>query len=118
MSIGRVSLLLKRVVGISMVVVLGMGMTQAQTKFNHPGIPFNTEDLARMKKNVKKEPWKSGYEKLLKDRRSSLDYKMQGPLEFVNREPNVGMSEFNSVSTAVLRQSILYSVTGNMDEGA
>jgi len=38
---------------------------------------------------------------------------MQGPLKFVNREPHVGMNEFTSDSTAVLHQSILYSVTGN-----
>jgi len=109
LSVSRFSLLRNMITHL-IPIILGLGIVHGE--FHHPGIPFNKDDLKRMKEKKRHTPWKAAYKKLENDRRSSLDYKMKGPFEFVNREPNENLGEYIDDSTAVLHQSILYSVTG------
>ncbi len=43
--------------------------------FVHPGMLHNEEDFKRMRASIDREPWKSGWERLLASRHASLDYK-------------------------------------------
>lgn len=52
--------------------------------FVHPGLLHNDEDFARMRAKKNRQPWKSGWEKLVANRHSSLDYK-PNPAEIVVR---------------------------------
>lgn len=52
--------------------------------FVHPGLLHNEEDFLRMKKNLNREPWKSGWQRLISNRHASLDWKPR-PIEVVVR---------------------------------
>jgi regulation of enolase protein 1 (concanavalin A-like superfamily) len=84
----------------------------ALADFEHPGVMFNAQDLERMKNNISVDPWKTGYEIMLSDSRSDLDYDMQGPFETVTRNGD-NDDEFEDDGYAVLYQSILYYITGD-----
>jgi hypothetical protein len=43
--------------------------------FVHPGLLHNDDDFRRMKENLEREPWQSGWQKLIANRHSSLDWK-------------------------------------------
>jgi len=42
--------------------------------FVHPGLLHNDDDFRRMKENLKSEPWQSGWQRLIANRHSSLDW--------------------------------------------
>jgi hypothetical protein len=50
----------------------------------HPGLLHDEEDFSRMRTHMDREPWKSGWERLIANRHSSLDYKPR-PVEKVVR---------------------------------
>jgi len=81
--------------------------------FVHPGIPFTLADLEMLKNNLGREPWKSGYETLLSQGQSSLDYKMQGPFEHVSRNPHLHRDEWIQDMSAVWNLSRLWYFTKN-----
>ena len=62
-----------------------LGLCTEARAFTHPGIPLTLSDLATVKANLNKEPWKSGYAALAGDYRSQLTYTMQGPFAHVGR---------------------------------
>lgn len=82
-------------------------------RFTHPSVPFTREDLELLKVNVKREPWKSGFEALAADGRSKLDYKMQGPFEEVKRAYNLNLYPWRSDMTAVHNLAVMWWFTGN-----
>jgi len=82
-------------------------------RFVHPSVPFTREDLELLKVNIKREPWKSGFEALAADGRSKLDYKMQGPFEEVKRAPNVNLYPWRSDMTAVHNLAVMWWFTGD-----
>lgn len=63
--------------------------TQAPSGFVHPGIPLTRSDIAILRANLGRDPWKAGFEILKADARSSLNYTMRGPRERVSRAPHV-----------------------------
>lgn len=72
--------------------------------FVHPGLLHNDEDFKRMRFNKGREPWKSGWERLTENRRSSSDYKPR-PVEVVVRGGDAGKPQnyallFNDVAAA------------------
>ena len=81
--------------------------------FVHPGLPLTKSDLATLKVNLDKEPWKSGYAQLTASPNSSLDYKMQGPFEQLSRTPNVHLGEYRSDMQAVYNLARMWVFTGN-----
>jgi hypothetical protein len=52
--------------------------------FVHPGMLHNEEDFARMRSHKGREPWKSGWDKLITNRHCSLNWK-PAPVEVVIR---------------------------------
>ena len=55
--------------------------------FVHPGLLHNNADFARMKANLNREPWQSGWQRLIANRHSSLDWKPH-PIAVVVRGQN------------------------------
>jgi hypothetical protein len=61
------------------------GESSAKTgAFVHPGLLHNEEDFKRMRTHLDREPWKSGWERLIANRHASLDYQPH-PVENVVR---------------------------------
>ena len=73
---------------------------------------FNTQDLDRMRDNINVEPWRTGYQIMLDDSKSSFNYQMQGPFERVDRN-GANFGEFNDDMDAIYYQSIQYYITGD-----
>jgi len=95
--------------------LMALGVAPARA-FTHPGIPFTRDDLATLKANLGTEPWKSGYAALAGDGRSSLDYVMQGPFPYVNRNHygnhDHGYAWKNDMQ-AVFNLSLMWCFTGD-----
>jgi len=100
--------------------LLNSSMLFAQ-EFVHPGILHTSEALNRIKNRVseQKEPCKSGYEIFSKDPRSSFQYKINGPYEFVSRtgtqtgEPNLHKKEFEDDCLASYYNAVQWVITGD-----
>ncbi|MFJ8019469.1 alginate lyase family protein [Streptomyces sp. NPDC096311] len=84
----------------------------APAKFAHPGITFDKADLVRLKGNLKREPWKSSYQSLLSDSRSSLDYVMQGPFAEVGRNRDVNRGAYENDMQAVYNLTLRGYLSG------
>ncbi|MDF7808112.1 carbohydrate-binding protein [Pontiellaceae bacterium B12219] len=82
-------------------------------QFKHPGLPMTVDDLDAIKANLNIEPWKTGYEALVSDSRSSLDYEMQGPFASVSRTPHVNLNEFKNDMQAIYNLSRMWYYTEN-----
>jgi hypothetical protein len=72
----------------------------------HPGLLHNEEDFARMRSHIGREPWKSGWEKLIANRHAQLDYRPR-PVEVVVRGRDAAHTEtenyallFNDIAAA------------------
>jgi hypothetical protein len=63
---------------------LAGGESGRPATFVHPGLLHNEEDFQRMRRNLDREPRKSGWERLVRNRHASLDYKPR-PVEIVYR---------------------------------
>jgi hypothetical protein len=81
--------LIVAIVVLSRLALPVQAQTQPSQTFVHPGIPLSKTDLATLRANLDRDPWKSGYEALKRDGRSSLDYKMRGPRERISRAPHI-----------------------------
>lgn len=89
------------------------GRAVANGKFLHPGIPLTKEDLEQLKQNIKREPWKSGFQQLASDAHSKIDYKMRGPFEETSRTPNVHLGEYTNDMQAVYNLARMWVLTGD-----
>lgn len=95
-------------------------------EFVHPGILHTPEALTRIKALVSEgnEPWKSGYEIFNKDPRASLNYKMNGPYEYVSRtgskpgESNQHKKEFENDCLAAYYNALQWIITGKKQYAA
>jgi hypothetical protein len=90
------------------------GILHAQP-FTHPGLLHSREDLERMKTAVaaKQEPIYAGYQVFIKNPASQLDYKMQGPMAMVGRNPTVGQTIYDNDANAAYQHAIMWAITGN-----
>jgi hypothetical protein len=86
----------------------------AQT-FVHPGILHSSKDLRRMKKAVanKLEPIFSGYQLFIQNPASGFNYKMQGPLDSVSRNPTVGQLIYDNDANAAHQNAVMWAITGD-----
>ena len=91
-----------------------LGLPQAQA-YTHPCIPNTAEELATIKANLDKEPWKSGYAQLAAYSTSQLTWQMAGPFANVSRagayDGNLGAWQ-NSMN-AVYNLARMWYFTGN-----
>ncbi|MFD4604601.1 alginate lyase family protein [Streptomyces sp. NPDC058464] len=85
----------------------------APARFSHPGITFDKADLAGLKHNVKRAPWKGAYASLLSDSRSSLSYTMQGPYAEVGRNPDVHRGAYENDMQAVYNLTLRGYISGD-----
>jgi len=90
------------------------GIINAQS-FVHPGLLHNKEDLERMKKAVanKDEPIFSGYKVFIENPASQSNYKMQGPMDMVGRNPTVGQATYDNDANAAHQNAIMWNITGD-----
>jgi regulation of enolase protein 1 (concanavalin A-like superfamily) len=86
----------------------------AQT-FIHPGILHSKVDVQRMKEAVanKTEPIYSGYQLFIQNPASQLNYKMQGPLAMVGRNPTVGAAAYDNDANAAHQNAVMWAITGD-----
>jgi hypothetical protein len=91
-----------------------IGVVTAQT-FIHPGLLHSKEDLERMKKAVanKEEPIFSGYNIFIQNPASQSNYKMQGPMAMVGRNPTVGQATYDNDANAAHQNAIMWYITGD-----
>lgn len=82
-------------------------------RFTSPGVILTREDLEILKANIKREPWKSGFEALAAEGRSKLEYKMAGPFKEVKRAPNLNLWPWRGDMIAVWNLSRMWYFTGN-----
>ncbi|OGV58233.1 MAG: hypothetical protein A2X45_13080 [Lentisphaerae bacterium GWF2_50_93] len=82
-------------------------------RFTSPGVLLTREDLEILKANIKREPWKSGFEALAAEGRSKLEFKMSGPFKEVKRSPNVNLWPWRSDMIAIWNLSRMWYFTGD-----
>lgn len=83
--------------------------------FVHPGILHSKEDLQRMKEAVanKQEPIYSGYQLFIQNPAAQFNYKMQGPLAMVGRNPTIGASAYDNDANAAHQNAVMWAITGD-----
>jgi hypothetical protein len=93
--------------------LLSSAIVNAQT-FTHPGLLQSREDLERMKTAVaaKQEPIYAGYQVFIQNPASQADYKMQGPLAMVGRNPTVGQATYDNDANAAYQHALMWAITG------
>ncbi len=84
--------------------VAASGTTTSNAAFVHPGLLHNDDDFRRMKENLEREPWQSGWQRLIANRHASLDWKPH-PIVVVVRGKNPTLPQnyaglFNDVAAA------------------
>ncbi|WP_345952872.1 alginate lyase family protein [Mucilaginibacter sp. PAMB04168] len=86
---------------------------QAQP-FIHPGILQSQEDLVRLKKGVlnSSQPLYAGYLVFKAHAQSQPDYKVQGAMPTVGRNPTVGQAIYDADANAAYQNAIMWTVTG------
>lgn len=99
------------------ILLLGL-IVQPTRAFQHPGIPFTTNDLAAVKSNLSKQPWASAYAILAGDYHASTNYSMQGPVGMVARNldgtgVNIGTTQFGNDMQAAYFQALMWGFTGD-----
>lgn len=100
---------------LAFLLLFAHGFVARGQSFVHPGILHSREDLERMKKAVadKEEPVYAGYQLFLQNPASQYDYKMQGPLAMVGRNPTVGQGTYDSDANAAHQNAVLWAITGD-----
>lgn len=104
---------MKKIVVVFTAVALLGAMAIPARAYVHPGCPLNATDLAFLKVNLNKEPWKSGYAGLAADSHSSLGYNMQGPFANVSRSPDVNLWPWRNDMDAIWNLARMWYFTGN-----
>ena len=94
--------------------LLAFGLPQAHA-FTHPSIPCTADELATIKANLDKEPWKQGYAQLAGDSKSQLTYAMNGPAVNVSRAGSYDqyLGPWQNDMTAVYNLARMWYFTGN-----
>jgi hypothetical protein len=82
-------------------------------RFASPGVILTRQDLEILKENIKRDPWKSGFESLAAEGRSKLTYKMAGPFKEVNRAPNLNLWPWRGDMIAIWNLSRMWYFTGD-----
>ena len=79
--------------------------------YTSPGVLFNREDLETIKANLRREPWKSGFEALAADRYSRD--RMWGPCKEVKRAPHVNIWPWRRDMMSIWNHSLMWYFTGD-----
>lgn len=82
-------------------------------RFQHPGIPFTTDDLNRLKQNITQEPWLTAYNDFKNSAQSSLSYTPRGPFATVTRAPDLNNVAWRSDMVAIHNLALMWIFTGD-----
>ncbi|MCD0487637.1 alginate lyase family protein [Pedobacter sp. MC2016-14] len=98
---------------LSFLLIVFLPKLKAQL-FQHPGILHSKEDLTRIKHGVaaKQEPIFSGYKVFLENPVSHYNYRMQGPLVSIGRNPTVGQVIYDTDANAAHQNAVMWTITG------
>jgi len=96
------------------VLLLAFGQPQARA-YTHPCIPNTAEELATIKDNLDKQPWKQGYVVLAGDPKSQLTYTMNGPFANVSRAGSydANLGAWRNDMQAVYNLAVMWYFTGD-----
>lgn len=86
--------------------------TQAQ-RFQHPGVPFTTDDLNKLKQNLTDEPWLSAYTAFKNNGSSRLAYAAKGPFASVSRAPDLNNNAWKNDMVAIHNLAMMWVFTGD-----
>lgn len=86
--------------------------TQAQ-RFQHPGVPFTTDDLNKLKQNITQEPWLSAYTAFRNNAASGLSYGAKGPFASVSRAPDLNNNAWKGDMVAIHNLALMWIFTGD-----
>jgi parallel beta-helix repeat protein len=116
--------IVNRIAGMGVCVLLAFGIllasagAQTTKPFQHPGMLQTRENLEfmRQKVNAGEEPWKSSYDKLLRQATSSLDFQPK-PIAHIVRgpygRPSIGDRDLTASANAAYSQAIQWVITGD-----
>ena len=101
-------------VSLALPCVLGLQQALAYT---HPCIPNSVDELATIKNNLDKEPWKQGYAALANASTSQLTWVMDGPYANVSRAGSydANLVPWQNSMNAVYNLARMWYFTGNPD---
>jgi hypothetical protein len=101
-------------VGLALSCAFALPLARAYT---HPSIPNTAEELATIKDNLDKEPWKSGYALLANTSTAKLDWGMDGPYVNVSRAGSYDqyLTPWENSMNAVYNLARMWYFTGNED---
>jgi hypothetical protein len=103
---------MKKLVVFTALALLGAMAVPARA-FTHPCIPASLSDLAFIKANLNREPWKSGYAALASASTSQLTWPQEGPYTNVSRTPDVNLTYWKDDMNAVYNLARMWYFTGN-----
>jgi|GEM_PF-3537681 len=94
--------------------------TPAKTKnrngFTHPGLFHTASEISDIKKNLKKEPYKSAFKQMKSSKEASLNY-IAKPFAKVEcgsyNKPNIGCSDINNDARAAYTHALMFALTNN-----
>lgn len=87
----------------------------SSTGFAHPGVDVSRTGLATAQTMVRagKEPWKSSFEKVRGDLRSSPDYTLQGPVADTPNDSGAAAYRLEADGTAAQYQTLMWYITSD-----
>jgi hypothetical protein len=103
---------MKKLVVFTAVALFGTMAVPARA-FTHPCIPASLSDLAYIKANLNREPWKSSYAVLANASTSQLSWHQEGPYTNVSRTPDVNLQYWKDDMSAVYNLAQMWYFTGN-----
>lgn len=87
----------------------------AQRHFIHPGLLCSNVDIERIKTGLAngQPDITAGFEPLKNHPESQFNYRMQGPLAMVGRNPTVGQGTYDSDANAAFQNALMWNITGD-----
>lgn len=88
----------------------------AQRHFIHPGLLCGNADIERIKAGLAagQPDITAGFEPLKNHPESQFNYRMQGPLVMVGRNPTVGQGKYDSDANAAFQNALMWNITGDI----
>jgi hypothetical protein len=105
---------MKKLVVFAAAALFGTSAVPARA-YTHPCIPHTAQDLAFVKANLNREPWKSGYAALSGASTSQLNWTMDGPYAQVSRAGSYdgNLTAWKNSMAAVHNLALMWYFTGN-----
>lgn len=92
-----------------------LSLTVLRAEFAHPGLLHSRAELDRIQEAViaEEEPVSEGFQALLNDQYSQLDYRAPGAPNKWGRNPNIYTEHCERVASALYQSALLWAITGD-----